>query len=100
MVRPLQQLGLAQQLDAIAVRLEAAWEFRRWADGSVLSVQPMGEECRRLYGTDCYVAHRADLVTLLRKALPENCLKLNSRCIEIRPGDDEVVLTIENQATI
>jgi 2-polyprenyl-6-methoxyphenol hydroxylase-like FAD-dependent oxidoreductase len=83
MVRPLQQLGLAQRLDGIAVRLEAAWEFRRWQDGRVLSVQPMGEECRRLYGTDCYVAHRADLLGLLQHALPGEMLRLDHRCVEV-----------------
>ncbi len=80
MVRPLQKLGLAQKLADCAVRLEAAWEFRRWQDGRVLSVQPMGEECRRLYGTDCYVAHRADLFSLLRAALPADWLRLGHRC--------------------
>ena len=100
MVRPLQQLGLAQKLDAIAVRLEAAWEFRRWQDGRVLSVQPMGDECRRLYGTDCYVAHRADLVSLLREALPADFLKLNYRCIGIRQADDEVTLEFKDQAQV
>ena len=50
MARPLGQLGLADKLPGFAVRLEAAWEFRRWKDGRVLSVQSMGEECERLYG--------------------------------------------------
>ena len=58
MVRPLAKLGLARQLSVFAVRLEAAWEFRRWKDGRVLFVQPMGAECERLYGAPCYVAHR------------------------------------------
>ena len=80
MVRPLQKLGLGEALAAFAVRLEAAWEFRRWQDGRVLSVQPMGEECRRLYGTDCYVAHRADLFEMLRGALPPGSLRLGQRC--------------------
>ena len=38
MVRPLVQLGLADALAACAVRLDAAWEFRRWHDGRVLFV--------------------------------------------------------------
>ena len=33
MVRPLRALGLADELPAFAVRLEAASEFRRWKDG-------------------------------------------------------------------
>ncbi len=50
MVRPLARLGLTDALQRDAVRLEAAWEFRRWQDGRVLSVQPMGRECEALYG--------------------------------------------------
>ncbi|MFO1326219.1 MAG: FAD-dependent monooxygenase [Rubrivivax sp.] len=80
MVRVLALLGLDGELPAFAVRLESAWEFRRWADGRVLSVQPMGDECRRLYGADCHVAHRADLLAMLERALPRGVLQLGRRC--------------------
>src|SRR5215510_13219675 len=76
MVRPLQRLGLGDALERVAVRLEAAWEFRRWQDGRVLFEQPMGEACRALYGTDCYVAHRADLLKILQDALPAHQVRL------------------------
>ncbi len=88
MVRPLATLGLAERLPTFAVQLEAAWEFRRWQDGRVLSVQPMGEECLRLYGTHCYVAHRADLLALLRSALPAGVLQLDRRCVAVREAPD------------
>lgn len=83
MARLLARLGLAQGLEAFAVRLEAAWEFRRWQDGRVLSVQPMGEACERLYGAHCYVAHRAELLTLLQKALPRDAIRRGQRCIAL-----------------
>src|SRR5262245_35073050 len=70
MVRLMAKLGLAEGLSAFAVKLEAAWEFRRWQDGRVLFVQPMGEACERLYAAQCYVAHRADLLRLFQQALP------------------------------
>ena len=92
MVRPLARLGLAARLEEFAVRLEAAWEFRRWQDGRVLSVQPMGQACRELYGTDCYVAHRADLHAMFVEALPANCLRLDHRCVGLEEGDLEVSL--------
>ncbi len=88
MVRPLATLGLAERLSEFAVQLEAAWEFRRWQDGRVLSVQPMGEECLRLYGTHCYVAHRADLLALLQAALPAGMLQLDRRCLAVRDAGD------------
>jgi 2-polyprenyl-6-methoxyphenol hydroxylase-like FAD-dependent oxidoreductase len=57
MVRPLHKLGLAAELSQFAVRLEAAWEFRRWSDGAVLFVQPMGSLATSLiaptWGTCC-----------------------------------------------
>lgn len=84
MVRPLRRLGLGEGLERIAVRLDAAWEFRRWQDGRVLFVQPMGEACERLYGAACYVAHRADLLQLLQQALPAEQLRLDHRCTAVR----------------
>ena len=42
MVRPLRRVGLDEKLPDFSVRLDAAWEFRRWQDGRVLFVQPMG----------------------------------------------------------
>src|SRR6266542_1560659 len=93
MVRPLRKLGLAEKLSAFAVRLEAAWEFRRWKDGRVLFVQPMGEECERLYGAHCYVAHRADLLALFQQALPQNILRLDHRCVEAKQNAHESELT-------
>lgn len=93
MVRPLRRLGLAEKLPAFAVRLEAAWEFRRWEDGRVLFVQPMGEECERLYGTPCYVAHRADLLTLFQQALPPHQLRLGHRCVDANQNEHEAEVT-------
>jgi salicylate hydroxylase len=96
-VRPLHNLGLADQLPDFAVRLEAAWEFRRWEDGRVLFIQPMGKECERLYGAHCYVAHRADLLAMLQRALPEEVIRLDSRCIAVSQAEHEVELTLSSR---
>lgn len=93
MVRPLARLGLTDALEREAVRLEAAWEFRRWQDGRVLSVQPMGGECEALYGAPCYVAHRADLLRILQQALPAEQLRLGHHCNAVQQSDDGVTLT-------
>ena len=97
MVRVLDKLGLAPRLSEFAVRLEAAWEFRRWQDGRVLFEQPMGEHCRRLYGTDCFVAHRADLLALLRGAWPADRLQLDRRCTALNAHADVVELTLQSR---
>ncbi|WP_433236448.1 FAD-dependent monooxygenase [Streptosporangium sp. CA-135522] len=93
MVRPLVRAGLGERLAEFAVTLEAAWEFRRWEDGRVLFSQPMGQECRRLYGADCYVAHRADLLAMLLEALPEDAVRLDRRLTGLRQDDRQVELT-------
>ena len=83
MARPLRRLGLGDALGRIAVRLESGWEFRRWQDGRVLFVQPMGDACEQMYGAPCYVAHRADLHALLKEALPSDALQLDRRCVSV-----------------
>lgn len=98
MVRPLARLGLDAKLAEVAVRLEAAWEFRRWQDGRVLFVQPMGAACREMYGVDCYVAHRADLHALLREALPADCLRLDARCVEVQQDADRAWIKLRDAA--
>ena len=97
MVRPLQSLGLADELEAFAVRLDAAWEFRRWENGRVLFVQAMGDECQRLYGTQCYVAHRADLLAMFQRALPRRALQLDHRCVELRQSGNAAELTFAHR---
>src|SRR5512139_251887 len=97
MVRPLERLGLAARLASFAVRLQAAWEFRRWQDGRVLFVQEMGEACRRLYGADCFVAHRGDLLAMLTEALPRDAIRLHHRLAGLR-HDGVVELRFANGA--
>jgi len=99
MVRLLAGLGLTQELQTCAVRLEAAWEMRRWEDGRVLFVQPMGELCERLYRANCYVAHRADLLTLLKQALPAEQIRLDQRCVAVSQSASEVELTMVSGTT-
>src|SRR5262249_32286089 len=93
MVRLLRKLGVADEPAACSVRLDAAWEFRRWTDGRVLFVQPMAEECERLYGAHCYVAHRADLLALLHRALPRRLVRLDHRCVAVEQDEHEARLT-------
>jgi 2-polyprenyl-6-methoxyphenol hydroxylase-like FAD-dependent oxidoreductase len=44
------RLPTATGLEHAGVVLETGWEFRRWADGSVLFGQQLGEACARRYG--------------------------------------------------
>src|SRR5258708_1072326 len=58
--RLLHRLGMESALRASAV-VPAAMEFRRWADGSVISRGLLGEHCEKRYGAPYYAMHRADL---------------------------------------
>jgi salicylate hydroxylase len=98
MVRLMRKLGVVSELASCAVRLDAAWEFRRWSDGRVLFVQPMAEECERLYGAHCYVAHRADLLAVLHRALPSQLLRLDHRCVAVEQDEHDAKLTFTSRA--
>lgn len=97
MVRLLAELGLAETVRRVAVQLDAAWEFRRWQDGRVLFVQAMGDACEKLYGAHCFVAHRADLLTVLQDALGAASLRLNHRCAGVQPQGDAVDIHFERR---
>ncbi|MBO4253333.1 FAD-dependent monooxygenase [Streptomyces griseorubiginosus] len=86
-VRLLRRLGAMERLLRRAVPLDWGWEFRRWADGRVLSVEKLSGECERLYGERTYVVHRADLLDTVKSAVPGDRIRLGARCtsIEERP---------------
>jgi salicylate hydroxylase len=98
MVRPFRRLGVAARFDDFAVRLEFSWEFRRWKNGRVISVTPTDEECERLYGAPCYVAHRADLRGFLRRELSDDSIRLDHRFIGVIRSDDEVELAFVDRS--
>lgn len=97
LVRPLARLGLADGLSVFAVRLETAWEFRRWSDGRVLFSQEMGDACVRMYGAPCHVAHRGDLLAHLQRAWPRERLWLDQRCVEVRETGSHVELVLADR---
>jgi len=77
----------------VGVALETGWEFRRWADGTVLFAQQLGEACVRRYGEHTWTMHRADLLNLLASALGEDVIQLGSRCTGASQDADKVTLT-------
>jgi salicylate hydroxylase len=91
-------VGLAARFEDFAVRLEFSWEFRRWKNGRVISATAMDEECERLYGAPCYVAHRADLRGFLRRELSDDSIRLDHRFIGVIRSDDEVELTFVDRS--
>jgi salicylate hydroxylase len=79
--RLLRRLGVLDDLRERAVQLDTGWEFRRWADGTVLSSEDLSTACERLYGEHTYTAHRADLLRAIQSRVPAHSIELGRKCI-------------------
>jgi salicylate hydroxylase len=91
-VRLLRRLGVMERFLRRAVPLEWGWEFRRWADGSVLSVEQLSGVCERLYGERTYTIHRADLLDTVKAAVPGEWIRLGARCTSVDADADGALL--------
>ncbi|MHA6615983.1 FAD-dependent monooxygenase [Pseudonocardia sp. DLS-67] len=92
-VRLLRRLGAMDRLRGRAVPLDVGWEFRRWADGQVLSAEILAGSCERLYGERTYAVHRADLAEAIAAAVPRGALRLGKRCTSVTVQGDAALLT-------
>ena len=81
--RILDRLGLTPAIECTAVAAEL-FEFRRWDDACLVSVTPLGLSIRQKFGFGHYQIHRADLRSLLLKALPSDCLEAGRRCVDLK----------------
>jgi salicylate hydroxylase len=98
--RLLRRLGVLDALARRAVRLETGWEFRRWADGTVLSAENLAARCEQLYGEHTYTAHRADLLDALQLAVPPGAVRPGKRCVSVSvSGARPVVRFADGQET-
>ncbi|HWG01770.1 MAG TPA: FAD-dependent monooxygenase [Trebonia sp.] len=90
--RLLRRLGVLEEFARRAVRLDVGWEFRRWADGTVLSAEDLAANCARMYGEHTYTAHRADLLEILKTIIPNEAIRLGSRLRALETNGDRVCL--------
>ncbi len=97
--RLLRRLGVLERLASRAVQLDIGWEFRRWQDGTVLSVENLAAACEQLYGEHTYTAHRADLLDAVKSAVPAGTVQLGRRCTGITSRGDRVVLQFDDGQT-
>jgi salicylate hydroxylase len=97
--RLVEQLDGSGVLARRAVALEVGWEFRRWSDGRVLFAERLGPECVRRYGYHTRMAYRADLLSVLRAAVPEHRVRLGVRCVGIEQDADGVGLRFADGST-
>lgn len=94
--RLLRRLPTESGLERAGVALESGWEFRRWADGSVLFAQQLGEVCTRRYGEHTWTMHRTDLLEVLRSAVPAEAIKPGRRCTGATQDADGVTLSFSS----
>jgi salicylate hydroxylase len=85
--RLLRKLAVLDAFARRAVRLDTGWEFRRWADGMVLSAENLTNACEELYGEHTYTAHRADLLDVLKSQVPADSVQLGRKCVGLSAGD-------------
>lgn len=78
----LRELGLEPALAAVATMPER-YDYRDLATGRLLYLAPLGVEAAARYGAVMYNVHRADLIDILQRALPEGSLRLGAECAAI-----------------
>lgn len=87
------RLGGGDFLEHRAVRLDVGWEFRRWQDGRVLSAEDLTDRCRSLYGEDTYTAHRADLLQVIKRAVPADRIHLGKKAVGLDTSGTRTTVT-------
>ncbi|WP_426987003.1 FAD-dependent monooxygenase [Pseudarthrobacter sp. Y6] len=95
-MRLLRRLGVARIVEERGVRLEAGWEFRRWQDGTVLSVEDMDTRCMDHYGEHTYTLHRADLLAAVAASVPEGSIRTGSVVVRAEQDSDGAYLHLGN----
>ena len=97
--RVLDGLGFRATLEGLGVAIDA-WRQRRWQDGRTLLLGHVGDmkgpRGERLF----FTSHRADLLGMLRDALPPDRLHLGRRLTGFTDDGDKVMLQFADGAPV
>jgi salicylate hydroxylase len=93
--RVLHGLGLADELAEMGVR-PLAFHQRRWVDGRTLLRTPLGETVVEAFGSPHYQMHRADLLSVLLRALPPERVHPGRRFMRLDDDGEHVVAEFES----
>jgi salicylate hydroxylase len=91
----LHRLGLDGALDAVAVRPTHV-EQRRWADGALLATMPLGDALADVFGAPYLHVHRADLIDVLRTAVPSEWVHVGRRVVRVVDDGARVALSFDD----
>jgi salicylate hydroxylase len=93
--RILHRLGLADELAGLGVR-PLAWHQRRWEDGRTLLRTPLADAVIEAFGFPHYQMHRADLLSVLARALPLERVHVGHRFVGLADGGERVEASFAN----
>ncbi len=80
--------ALGLEAEVAAVGFESDYQVvRNWNNGGIISRVPRKGAYLREFGAPYLTMHRADLVEVLRRQLPERTFHLGARCIAVETGD-------------
>jgi len=89
-VRALDGIGVGDRIRETAARPSFRIS-RTWDTGEETSRLPMSSAAEERYGAPQLTMHRADLLTALTEALPEDCLHLGRRLVRVEERADALV---------
>ena len=95
----LRELGLEPALASVAT-VPLRYDYRDLATGRLLYHAPLGAEAATRYGALMYNVHRADLLALLRGALPDGIVRLGAECVSIAQDSRCATVTLRSGETI
>lgn len=95
----LQKLGLGSALAATAIA-PASYDYRELETGNMLVSWPLGADATRRYGAPLYNIHRADLIDLLRRALPTGTVHVASKVASFAQDASAVHATLATGQTL
>ena len=89
----LRELGLEAAVQAVGVK-PLSYDYRELRSDQLVFQVPLGTSAEERYGAPMYNVHRADLIDLLRAALPEAAVRLGARCETISQSASGVTVTL------
>lgn len=76
-----------------------SWNNRDWRSGEVKFDMIFGESAEAKFGAPYLLAHRGDLHAALASAVPEQCVRLNHKLVDLDETADGVCLTFADGTT-
>ncbi len=89
-VKTFRALGMEAEIAAIGFESEYQ-TIRSWRSGRIISRQRRKDVLRSRFGAPHYTLHRADLLEVLSRAVPDDCVKLAARCTGVEVADRAAV---------